>query len=52
MPKLTVIQGGQVENPKYQLTSPRQQNAHMVTYYKATRTFEKFWEKLQKEAGR
>lgn len=51
--KLKVIQGGQADNPKYHLTSPRQHNAHMATYYAATRTFEKFWETLQKkEAGR
>ena len=49
--KLKVIQGGKTEITTADLFNPKlqhlQQNEHMKDYYRATRTFEKFWEELK-----
>lgn len=55
--KLKVIEGGRTEITTADLFNPKlahlQQNEHMKDYYRATRSFEKFWQGLQqKEAGR
>lgn len=53
MPKLRLIQGGKANSTKMDVCNPRQHNEHMADYYRATRSFEKFWEELQqREAGR
>lgn len=53
MPKLRLIQGGKANSTKMDVCDPRQHNEHMATYYRATRSFEKFFAKLmQGEAGR